>query len=169
MKTALSGGLLSTVQAVGNNFDWDVAVVPKGPGRRAVHFSADMWCMWKDTKAPDATWALLDFFESEDFWKINIPASAQEPPRKSLMPLWAELTKKRIPEVASKNLQAFADAKTNNYGYREPLFRYHAEAIPLYHPAYVRAIANNEAPVADTFRVVATQVSDLMRQLDAGR
>jgi multiple sugar transport system substrate-binding protein len=168
MLPGLSDVLVNVQNAVGSNFAWDVEVLPRGPARRATHFSADMWLMWRGSKAPEAAWALLDFLQSEDFWRVNIPTSGQEPPRKSLMPLWIELMRTKSAALADKSLRAFQDAKANNYGYREPMFRFHNEALQLINAAHTKAITNNEGAVADTFRQVAAEVTGRMRQLAGG-
>jgi multiple sugar transport system substrate-binding protein len=161
--------LLQTIdRSIGGNFDWDLAPVPKGPARRATHQSSNTWSIWKASKAPDAAWALVDYFESDEFWQINSGATTQEPPRKSLMPRLLELVRQKNPQLAGKSLNVFAEAKSEDYGYPEPLFRYHTEAMQFLTPAYASVFTRGEAPVADTFRSAATQVNDRMRQLGGG-
>jgi multiple sugar transport system substrate-binding protein len=162
--------LLQTVdKTIGGNFGWEVAPVPKGPALRATHQSSNTWSMWSASKAPDAAWALVDFFESDEFWQINSGATTQEPPRKSLMPKFLEVVQQKNPQLAGKNVKVFAEAKSQDYGYPEPLFRFHTEAMQFLTPAYTSIFAKGEAPVADTFRSAATQVNDRMRQLEASR
>jgi ABC-type glycerol-3-phosphate transport system substrate-binding protein len=160
--------LLQTIdKTIGGNFTWEVAAVPKGPTRRATHQSSNTWSMWQASKAPDAAWALIDFFESDEFWRINSAATTQEPPRKSLMPKFLELVQQKNPQLAGKNVKVFAEAKSEDYGYPEPLFRYHTQAMEILSPVYTSVFTKGEAPVADSFRTSTTQVNDRMRQMAA--
>ena len=50
--------------------DWEIAPLPKGPAGRFTLATNDGWSIWKGSKAPDATWELLKFLQSDEWTDI---------------------------------------------------------------------------------------------------
>jgi len=60
-----------------NDFDWDVAMLPKHPqtGKRTVTMESDGWWIYKGAKDPNTAWDLLSYLANPDGQKLFIKAN----------------------------------------------------------------------------------------------
>ena len=69
------------------------------------------------------------------------------------------------PKLADKNLAAFVDGMTKNYGRPNPVFRFDDEVRPDLTQALVKTLDRNEAPLGDTIRPAVATVNAKLKQL----
>ncbi|MCL4544285.1 MAG: hypothetical protein M1118_06765 [Chloroflexi bacterium] len=55
----------------------------------------------------DEAWELVRWLQSDEWWTISIPITAQHPSRKSLQGQWVQMLKKDNPGFEDKHLEAF--------------------------------------------------------------
>jgi hypothetical protein len=147
---------------------WDLAVIPKGPKERASLATTDGWVIWKGSPRVAEAWELMKFLETDDWWDINMPITAQQPSRKSLQDKWVQVLKKDNPGFQNKHLEAFEPPMKQDYARVEELFRYDDEARKVLNDAYSKAVGRNEAGVSETFKAAAAQINQIEQQLNSG-
>ena len=145
--------------------DWDVALLPKGPVERRNRATVDGWVMWKEAKNKEEAWALLTFLQTDEWWDINMPLTAQQPTRISLQGKYVEVLKRANPALANKNLSVFGHAVINKYSAPQENFRQDDDAAKIYEKAWTDAVIDNKAPVVDTFKQAAQEINTLLKQL----
>lgn len=154
------------VRDVGDQFDWDVAVYPKGKQRSTVA-TTDGWAIWIGTKAPEACWTLLKFLQTDEWIDMLMRLTGNGPARKSLADRWVRTLKQASPRLADKHLAAYTDALAKNYARPNPVFRFDDEVRPLLQEAITKTLDRNEAPLADTIRSAVAAANARLRQLAA--
>jgi multiple sugar transport system substrate-binding protein len=147
---------------------WDAAVVPKGPKARASLATTDGWVIWTGSPHIAEAWQLMQWLETDDWWNINLPITAQQPSRKSLQTKWVDGLKKNNPGFQDKNLEAFTPPMQQDYAQVEELFTYDDEARKVLNDAYTKAVTDNKAGVSETFQAAAAQVNQIEAQLQQG-
>jgi multiple sugar transport system substrate-binding protein len=140
---------------------WDVAQLPKGPVQRDGGATVDGWAIWNGTKHLDLAWEFMKFLQSDPWMEIATSIVGQQPPRKSWQERFIELTKKTYPQLADKNLRAFIEPIKGNYARPEQFFLKDTESKKIWADAVAATFTRNEAPLADTFRNAAQQITDL--------
>ena len=149
---------------VGDGFEWDVAVYPRGKQRGTVA-TTDGWAIWVGTKAQDACWQLLKFLQTDEWNDVMMRITGNGPARKSLADKWIRTVKTSTPKLADKNLTAFVDGMTKGYARPNAVFRFDDEVRPDLTQALQRTMDRNEAPLADTIRTAVATVNAKLKQL----
>lgn len=149
---------------IGDGFEWDVTVYPRNKQRGTVA-TTDGWAIWVGTKAQDACWQLQKFLQTDEWNDIMMRVTGNAPARKSLSDKWIRALKASTPKLADKNLAAFVDGMTKNYGRPNPVFRFDDEVRPDLTQALQRTLDRNEAPLADTIRAAVSTVNAKLKQL----
>jgi multiple sugar transport system substrate-binding protein len=143
--------------------DWDIALSPKGPTKRAVSGSIDAWALWAQTKNPDAVWQFNKFLQGSDYLDLQCTLGAMQHPRSSMQDRYVALTKKAFPALADKNLEAFADVVRNKYAYPNGgIFAKDQECWTIYFDAYTKSITKNQQDVKTAFENAATQADGVL-------
>lgn len=141
--------------------EWDVAQLPKGPVQRDGGATVDGWAVWRGTKHPDVAWELMKFLQSDPWIEIATSIVGQQPSRKSWQERFVTLTKKAYPELADKNLTAFIQPIKGDYGGPEEFYLKDSDSKKIWSDAVAATFTKNAAPVADTFKAAAQQISQL--------
>jgi hypothetical protein len=147
---------------------WDLAVVPKGPKARAAIATTDGWVIWKGSPHVAEAWELMKWLETDAWWTINMPITAQQPSRKSLQDTWVQTLKKDNAGFQNKRLEAFTPPMTQGYAQVQELFRYDDEARKVLTSAYNNAVQGNKQTVSEAFKAAAAQINQIEQQLDQG-
>lgn len=143
--------------------DWDLAVLPKGPAKRAASGSIDAWALWAETKNPDAVWQFNKFLQGSTYLDLQCTLGAMQHPRSSMQDRYVSLMKKTFPALADKNLEAFADIVRNKYAYPNGgIFLKDQECWTIFFDAYTKAITKNQQDVKTTFESAATQADGVL-------
>jgi len=66
------------------DFDWDVAFMPKGPKGRVTRYYGDGYVAWRETKHPREAWELLKFLTSEYCERMYAEDARGIPSRRSV-------------------------------------------------------------------------------------
>ncbi|HEX2185733.1 MAG TPA: extracellular solute-binding protein [Chloroflexota bacterium] len=152
------------VQDVGDQFEWDVAIYPRGKQRNTVA-TTDGWASWQESEAPEACWTLLRFLQTDEWIDVYTKATGNQPARKSHAGRWMATVRSSIPQLATKNLSAFVDGITKNYARPNAVVRFDAEVRPGLQQAITSTVDRNEAPLADTIRAAVAAANARLKQL----
>jgi ABC-type glycerol-3-phosphate transport system substrate-binding protein len=137
--------------------DWDFVPLPRSK-QRASRTAIDAWMIWKGTREPDLSWELMKFLQSADWLDLQARLAGYQHPRLSMQERYLDVVKKRWPELASKNLQAFSHAVTNRYARPDPIFRRDVEAWTIFGEAWTASMVRNEQSVAAAFQDAARRI-----------
>lgn len=86
--------VFSRERVIQDTFEWDMAPRAKGPvGRRPVTID-DGLGIWRGTKYPDAAWKFVKFLSSKKGQEILVKQQSLAPVRRSVLPVYMELSKK---------------------------------------------------------------------------
>lgn len=143
--------------------DWDLALLPKGPAKRAASGSIDAWALWAETKNPDAVWEFNKFLQNSDYLDLQCTLGAMQHPRSSMQDRYVSLMKKTFPALSDKNLDAFADIVRNKYAYPNGgIFLKDQECWTIFFDAYTKSIMKNQQDVKTTFENAASQAEGVL-------
>jgi multiple sugar transport system substrate-binding protein len=143
--------------------DWDLAVLPKGPAKRAASGSIDAWALWSQTRNPDAVWEFNKFLQGSDYLDLQCTLGAMQHPRSSMQDRYVSLMKKTFPAMADKNLEAFADIVRNKYAYPNGgIFAQDDQCWTIFFDAYTKSIMKNQQDVKTAFEAAATQAEGVL-------
>ena len=159
-----SFALTDIIKQTADGTDWDLALIPKGPVERRNRATVDGWVVWKEVKNKDEAWALLTFLQSDEWWDINMPITAQQPTRLSLQAKYPEVLRKTSAALTNKNLSVFIHPTINNYIRPQENWRLDDDAAKIYEKAWNDAVVDNKAPVTDTFKQAAQEIANLHKQ-----
>jgi len=143
-------------------FDWDVAVMPRGPKQRDVLGTTDGWAMWGETKFPEQAWTLFIYFNSDDWYGIQ--SRRLQPARISWQDKWAQMIVEANPGLQGKNLRAFTDPIKQGYARPWEIHRYHQAVNQLINDAYNKSVRDNQAPIRDTHIALAREIDEIQRR-----
>jgi multiple sugar transport system substrate-binding protein len=141
--------------------DWDFAVLPRAR-QRASRTAIDAWVIWKGTKEPDVSWEFMKFLQTTDWFDVQARLAGYQHPRVSQQDHYLDVVKKRWPELAPKNLQAFTHPVKNRYARPDAIFRKDGEAWTIFTEAWNAAMVRNEQSVAAAFQDAARRVDAAM-------
>ncbi len=79
--------------------DWDLAVLPKGPGGHGERLSMDGYAIPAGAKYPDASWTVVEELTSKEANQMRAEIMGYLPARKSQFEAWT----KTLPGKALKN------------------------------------------------------------------
>jgi len=157
-----SWSLVPVLQNETPGFEWDVAVMPRGPVQRDVLGTTDGWAMWVDTKYPDQAWTLFIFFNSDDWYAIQ--SRRLQPARISWQDKWAQMVVEANPGLQGKNLRAFTDPVKQNYARPWNLFRYHAAVNQLINDVYEQSVNLNQRPIREAHIELSRQIDEIQQR-----
>jgi multiple sugar transport system substrate-binding protein len=143
--------------------EWDVGPLPKGAVQRDGGATVDGWAVWQGGKHQDVAWELMKFLQSDPWIEIATSIVGQQPSRKSWQERFVTLTKKTIPQLSDKNLKVFIEPIKGDYARPEQFYAKDAESKKIWTDAVTTTFTKNAAPVADTFRAAAQQITQLNR------
>lgn len=139
--------------------EWDVAQLPKGPAQRDGGATVDGWAIWNGSKHQDLGWELVKFLQTDAWLEIATSIVGHQPSRKSWQDKFVALTKKTYPQLADKNLTAFIQPIKGDYARPEQFYPADTESKKIWTDAVNVTFTRNEAPVGDTFRKAAQQIT----------
>ena len=144
--------------AEGMQVEWDIQHVPKGPAKRTALGDTDAWSMWKNSKAKDASWALLKFVTSKPWYEKQSEIELLIPSRKSALDHWVKTVRQKFPVLEKVNLKVVTDALTTmNYLTPTQNFLCQTEAGKVISPALTQIMRDGTArPIL--FRDVKAQI-----------
>jgi ABC-type glycerol-3-phosphate transport system substrate-binding protein len=128
--------------------------------------TTDGWVIWQGSPHIAEAWELMQWLESDDWWNINLPITAQQPSRKSLQSKLVDVLKKNNPSFQSKHLEASTPPMQDGYARVVEVFKYGDEARTVLNAAHSKAVTLNEAAVADTFMAAAAQINQIEQLLN---
>lgn len=133
-----------------NGFLWDYypmpyfpvqgAQSPQSTWRRATYQTDDAYLISATTRHPKHAWSLLRWLCADTWWQeYMFEVFLLAPSLNSLWPKWVSSLKGRVPPLASKNLNAFADGATQGWGFPQQYYAYNdAEAETVAAPFIVQ-------------------------------
>lgn len=149
-------------KAVKKQINWAYQHVPKGPVQRKVLGTTDGFVMWKNTKAPDASWELLKYLSGKDYQTNQVKSTGLLPVRFSVLNDWKKICLQAYPELASVNLDVGPKAMEMGYPGNRHFFKLDAEARQIVEPALQKVFVSGGTPVS-YFKQVAQQVTEKMQ------
>jgi multiple sugar transport system substrate-binding protein len=149
------------VSMLNDEIDWDIAPLPRGPVGRFTVATNDGWSIWKASKAPDATWELLKFLQSDEWTDIATRVAGQQSARRSHQQRWLTSIKEANPKLASKNLVPFTDAIEKGYARPIEFWRKDADSKKIFTDAYNKAVRDNEEEVGVAMKAAAEQINQI--------
>ncbi|HXI14905.1 MAG TPA: extracellular solute-binding protein, partial [Chloroflexota bacterium] len=155
---------LQTVLRAAPDTNWDLALIPKGFKERRNRATVDGWVIWKEAKNKDEAWALITFLQSDEWWEINMPITAQQPTRISLQAKYPDVLRRSHPTFATKNMNVFTHPVVNKYVGPQENWRLDDLAAPIYEKAWTDAVIDNKVAVTDAFKQAAAEIANLHRQ-----
>jgi multiple sugar transport system substrate-binding protein len=155
---------LQTVLRAAPDTNWDLALIPKGFKERRNRATVDGWVIWKEAKNKDEAWALITFLQSDEWWEINMPITAQQPTRISLQAKYPDGLRRSHPTFATKNMNVFTHPVVNKYVGPQENWRLDDLAAPIYEKAWTDAVIDNKVAVTDAFKQAAAEIANLHRQ-----
>ncbi len=145
--------------------DWDIAISVMGPVRRATSASIDAWVVPNASKVQDAAWDFMKFLQSSDYLDLQCQIASIQHARVSMQDRYVQIMKK-IPALADKNIEAFADVVRKQYGYPNGgVFQAKDEEVfGLFREAWSQSIVKNEVAVAVAFQDAAKRAEAVMAE-----
>jgi multiple sugar transport system substrate-binding protein len=126
--------------------EWDIQHVPKGPNKRTALGDTDAWSMWRQSKAKDAAWSLLQFVTSRPWYERQAEIEQLIPSRKSALDHWVKAVRQRYPALEKVNLKVITDALTTmNYLTPTENFLCQTEAGQVVNPALNQILRDGTA------------------------
>ncbi|MGE5139672.1 MAG: ABC transporter substrate-binding protein [Rudaea sp.] len=136
-------GILSNAR-----FRVGLALIPKGPARRATLATTDGFAIYASTKHPDASWELMKFLISKDYGRAMAKAQFLQPARSSLVDEWIQFIREQFPEqTRDLNIAAFADGHRRGYSVIGEEFANQADALRLAKAAWQQIFTLGQSPV----------------------
>ena len=118
--------------------------------------------MWNGTKVLDDAWALLTWFNGDEWYDRQ--TRRLQPARLSWMNRWLQLAPAAIPEIAGKNLKAFTKPAEENYARPNETFRYRPmEMNQLVQAAHADAVEKATKPLHQTLVETAGQINRIQQ------
>ena len=149
------------VSMLNDEIDWDIAPLPRGPVGRFTVATNDGWSIWKGSKAPDATWELLKFLQSDEWTDIATRVAGQQSARRSHQQRWLTSIKEANPKLAGKNLVPFTDAIEKGYARPIEFWRKDANSKKIFTDAYNKSVRDNEEEVGVAMKAAAEQINQI--------
>jgi ABC-type glycerol-3-phosphate transport system substrate-binding protein len=119
-------------------FNWDVAVVPKGPVAQTTMASNDGVGIWSGTKNVEATWAVMSAMMDPFYFGLMARVQLYVPPRKSLLDGWYETVKLRYEVLEPITVEVFGEAIKQDLTYPMEIFAKQGPAEQILTPALER-------------------------------
>jgi ABC-type glycerol-3-phosphate transport system substrate-binding protein len=133
---------------VENKFKFMWMHVPKGPVLRRVLGTSDGFTVWKDTKAPDATWKLVKWLSGKDFQNVQTEFGGNFPVRYSVLKDWKQIVSRNYPMLADANLDVAVEAMEMGYPQDRKFFKKQLEAKDLITPALTKLYRDGGTPIS---------------------
>ena len=135
-----------------------LALIPKGPARRATLATTDGFGIYASTKHPDAAWELMKFLIGKDYGRAMAKAQFLQPARSSLVDEWIQFIREQFPEqTRDLNIAAFADGHRRGYSVIGEEFANQADALRLAKAAWQQIFTLGQSPVT-TMREVSQEI-----------
>lgn len=129
--------------------DWDITHMPKGPSQRATYATIAGFGLWKDTRAKDAAWTSLQFLSSAGWYEQQEKLAFKVPPRKSILPIWIQGLRDRLPDAGKLSLNVITEAVTTIDYVRFPeMFLCQEDALKVFQPALDAIYRDGTKPVS---------------------
>jgi ABC-type glycerol-3-phosphate transport system substrate-binding protein len=159
--------LATLTRDIGTQFEWDLAIYPRGKQRNTVA-TTDGWGLWSGTKAPDQAWDVMRFLQSDEWNEVVLTKSDYQPSRKSFADRWIRTVKTAIAQLRDQNVSAFVHGIANNYARPNAVFRFDDDVRPQLQQAINQTVDQNAAPLADTIRAAVAAANARLKQLAGG-
>ena len=145
------------------NFRVGVAPLPSGPDRRVTLSTTDGFGIYKGTRYPQASWALLKFLISKDYGRAMAKANFLQPARASLVQDWVDFIQQEFPEkTRDMDIAVFAEGHIQGYSVVAEIFPDMVEAKRLVYAAWDQIFLLGEQPVS-IMKDVAIQVENALK------
>jgi len=111
---AVRGGtnFLRHHEAIGDRFEWDATMLPKGKCERGIRVSCDGFMIYSGTKYPDLAWELLQLMVSKEANELRFLGGALPPARRSMMPTFeASMPQYNLKTIGDALEEARADPR----------------------------------------------------------
>jgi multiple sugar transport system substrate-binding protein len=135
-------------RGIEDKFKWMWMHVPKGPATRRVLGTSDGFTVWKDTKAPDATWKLVKWLSGPVFQTVQTESAGSFPVRYSVLKDWKQIVIKNYPSLADANLDVGPEAMEMGYPQDRKFFKKQLAAKDLINPALTKLYRDGGTPIS---------------------
>ena len=140
---------LYMVRTNAGKFKWGYQHVPTGPaGIRKVLGTTDGFLIWKNTKYPDAAWALLKFLSGPEYQEDQVKMTGLLPVRFSVLQKWEAINTAAAPELKDVNLNWAKEALEEGYPGARRTFKNQQAAAELINPALEKVFGVGDTPVS---------------------
>jgi multiple sugar transport system substrate-binding protein len=134
---------------VAGNFKWGYQHIPAGPaGIRKSLGTTDGFCVWKNTKHPDAAWELVKFLSGPVYQEDQVKATGLLPVRFSVLEKWEQINIDQAPELADVNLHWAVEALQEGYPSSRRVFKNQNAAAEIINPALEKVYSIGDTPVS---------------------
>ncbi len=134
--------------------DWDLALLPKGPGGRGERLSMDGYVMPAGGKYPDAAWTVIEELTSKEANKMRAEINGYLPARKSQFDVWT----KSLPDKTLKHGLPTDEARVGPDNVW-PKSREVTDAVNL---IWRQVFVTNELPVQDGLKQMQDAVVGIL-------
>jgi multiple sugar transport system substrate-binding protein len=135
-------------RGIEDKFKWMWMHVPKGPATRRVLGTSDGFTVWKDTKAPDASWKLVKWLSGPVFQTVQTEYAGSFPVRYSVLKDWKQIVIKNYPSLADANLDVGPEAMEMGYPQDRKFFKKQLAAKDLIVPALTKLYRDGGTPIS---------------------
>jgi multiple sugar transport system substrate-binding protein len=149
-------------RGIEDKFKWMWMHVPKGPVTRRVLGTSDGFTVWKDTKAPDATWKLVKWLSGPVFQTVQTEYAGSFPVRYSVLKDWKQIVIRNYPLLADANLDVGPEAMEMGYPQDRKFFKKQLAAKDLVLPALTKLYRDGGTPIS-ILKEVTQQVNNAQK------
>jgi len=139
-------------------FNWDYALLPKGPVARAGAVANDQYSAYANTKYPDATLAFMRHITStENELHMMHSIHGWQPSRKSAYSAWDT---ESAGAKAGKNVAAFS--KILEFSRQQPYFVHDDEVRAIFDPLWEQIWVTGDLSLEEGVTQIATRVNEFL-------
>lgn len=158
-----AGGLPYSARAW-NGLKWDLFAQPVFPVHKTTYAATDFYAINAATKHPDLSWELLKFLCVDTHWqRFMMKLALTGPNQRGLWEEWAAIVQGVAPPLRHKNLGVIGQAVLNNEPYCGLVFHYASQQSAAVIKKYSLLAQQGQMPVAEAFRLAATQVDAVQK------
>ena len=139
-------------------FEWDVAFMPKGPKGRVTRYYGDGYAAWRETKHPREAWELLKFLTSEYCERMYAENARGIPSRKSVA-----YSEDFIRADTPWNERIFVESA--KYARLQPITTKYPEMDVAWREPYERILLG-ELTVAEGLEIMERQLDELLAEAE---
>jgi multiple sugar transport system substrate-binding protein len=144
-------------------FAWNVMPLPKGPARSTSLATTDGWAINRNTKHPEAAYALLKFLAGPEANRIRAQYVALQPAHRQVVPEYIRLMQVLNRDAKSVDVQIFTEAAP--FAYPQMLYADQKTADTVLNAAY-NAILEKNQPARSVWLEAVERLNKSLAEVD---